>query len=58
MRAVEKSKSGKQKEEKNKERERLSSFLLVEPGSLEINLLELITAQIQLTEVPVHFGAA
>lgn len=58
MRAVEKSKSGKEQEEKNRERERPSSFLLVEPGSLEINLLELIIAQIQLTKVPVHFGAA
>lgn len=57
MRAVEQSKSGKRKEE-NRERETLSSFLLIGPGSLEINLLELITAQIQLTEVPVHFGAA
>lgn len=58
MRAVEKSKSGEGQEEKNRERERPSSFLLVEPGSLEINLLELITAQIQLTKMPVHFGAA
>lgn len=54
---MEQSKPGKGKEE-NGERERLSSFLLMWPGSLEINLLELMTAQIQLTEEPVHFGAA
>lgn len=55
---MERNKSEKGKEEENRERQRLSSFLLIEPDSLEINLLELITAQIQLTEVPVHFEAA
>lgn len=56
MRAVEQSRSGKGKEKENRETQRLNSFLLTEPGCLEINLLELIIAQIQLTEV--HFGAA
>lgn len=55
---MERNKTEKGKEEENRERQRLSSFLLIEPDSLEINLLELITAQIQLTEVPVHFEAA
>lgn len=57
MRAVERSKAKKGKEEENRKRQRLSSFLLTEPGSLEINLLELITTQTQLTEAPVHSQA-
>ncbi|KAI1242402.1 hypothetical protein IHE44_0005942 [Lamprotornis superbus] len=52
------------KHEKSWKKQRISSTrerkaaTTLGPGSLEINLLELITAQIQLTEVPVHFGAA
>lgn len=58
MRPVEQSRSGKWEEEENREGGRLSSFLLIGLGSLEVNLLELITAHIQRTQVPVHFGAA
>lgn len=47
-----------EKKGENRESKRLGSFLLTEPGRLEINLLELITAQIQLTEALLHLEAA